>query len=239
MARLLVPRSFAVGRLVAVAALLLAAAVVPAGVLVSQPRDDVPFLGLDAGWHDLMLSLRAPFWDVVNFVLNVVGFLGALILQTLLAIVLMLRRRPGSAAFCLLAAFLGLMVTQLVKFVVDRSRPADAVVLTDTGSYPSGHVSATTVLLVVLALLIGRLWAWLISLLGIACMMISRTYLAAHWLMDVVGAVCLSTAVVLLLWAGFQKSCVQENVDAERILIWRARASRRRQAAERAESAPQ
>lgn len=238
MARLLAPRSFAVGGLVTVGTILLAVAIIPAGMLIAQPHD-VPFLELDTGWHDFMASLRAPWWDGVNWVLNALGFLGALLLQALLAAILFLRRRPGTAAFCILAGFVGLLVTQLAKALIDRSRPADAVVLSDSGSYPSGHVSATTVLLVVLALLIGRLWAWIISLLGILSMMLSRTYLAAHWLMDVVGAACFSIGLVLLLWIAFQRACVQENVDAERILTWRARAARRRRAEGRAESAPQ
>lgn len=237
MARLLVPRSFAVSRIVLLGAILLAAATTAGGILIAQPLDG-PFLALDTGWHDFVTTLRAPLWDGVNAVLNVAGYLGMLILQFLLATTLLIRKRPASAAFCAVAGGVALLATQAAKYVVDRPRPADAVVLTDTGSYPSGHVSATTCFLVVVALLIGRIWTWLVASLGMLSMMFSRTYLSAHWLTDVFGAVCLSAAVVLLIWIGFQNTCVQENTDAPRLLTWRARASRRRRAATRAESAP-
>lgn len=237
MVRLLVPRSFAVGRIVILGTVLLTAATIPAGMLIAQPLD-APFIALDSGWHDFVSTWRAPFWDGVNAVLNVAGYLGILFLQSALAIVLLIRRRPASAAFCTIAGVVALLVTQAAKYVVDRPRPADAVVVTDTGSYPSGHVSATTCFLVVVAVLIGRLWTWLIASFGMLSMMFSRTYLAAHWLTDVFGAACLATAVVLLVWIGFQNTCVQENKDAPRMLTWRARVSRRRRAATRAESAP-
>ena len=108
--------------------------------------------------------------------------------------------------------------------------PDNTVVLTDTGSFPSGHVASTAAFLVVAALLVGRVWAGVLAGFGVLTMMVSRTYLSAHWLADTVGSVCLAVPVTLLLWLVFQDICIQENGDARRLLSWRARASRRRRA---------
>jgi len=146
-------------------------------------------------------------------------------------VALLLRRRPQTALFAAAAGIAVLAFTQVLKAGILRDRPDNTVVLTDTGSFPSGHVASTAAFLVVVALLVGRVWGWVLAGFGVLAMMVSRTYLSAHWLVDTVGSVCLAVPVVLLLWLLFQNICIQENRDARRLLTWRARASRRRRAA--------
>jgi undecaprenyl-diphosphatase len=195
-----------------------------------------PFQGLDEGWARWIASLRNPFWDGINAVLNVAGYRGALVVHGLLVVALLLRKRPQTAMFAAAAGVAVLAFTQIVKAGILRERPENTIVLTDTGSFPSGHVASTTALLVVVAILVGRTWVWVLTGFGVLAMMVSRTYLSAHWLVDTVGSVCLAVPVVLLLWLAFQNICIQENADARRLLTWRARASRRRRAAAHPES---
>ena len=227
MVRVLLPRRLDQGRTVVIATVLLAVAVVLAGMLLAEDRTP-PFQGLDDAWYGFMATLHTPFWNTVNPVLNWTGYTGMLIFHVLLALALLIRRRPRLAGFSAVAGLTVMLLTQLLKWVLHRPRPINANVATDTYSYPSGHVSATTAFVLVVALLIGRGWAWLLAIGGMLAMMISRGYLAAHWLTDVVGGACLASAVVLLLWLASQNICIQENADARRALTWKSRVARRK-----------
>ncbi|WP_426997566.1 phosphatase PAP2 family protein [Pseudarthrobacter sp. N5] len=182
------------------------------------------------------MTTRSQFWDAVNGILNVAGYPGILVLHVVIAAALLLRRRPHAAVFTAAAGAVVVMSTQILKAGILRPRPENTVVLTDTGSYPSGHVATTAAFLLVVAILVGRVWTWLLAVLGSIAMMVSRTYLQAHWLTDTVGGLCLAAALVLLLWLAYQNICIQENSDARRLLTWKTRASRRRRAAAPKES---
>ena len=235
MTRVLDPQRLSTGRVLAASTALLTLGVVLGGLLAADVRLP-PFQGLDEGWARWIASLRNPFWDGINAVLNVAGYRGALVVHGLLVVALLLRKRPQTAMFAAAAGVAVLAFTQIVKAGILRERPENTIVLTDTGSFPSGHVASTTALLVVVAILVGRTWVWVLTGFGVLAMMVSRTYLSAHWLVDTVGSVCLAVPVVLLLWLAFQNICIQENADARRLLTWRARASRRRRAAAPPES---
>ena len=235
MTRVLDPQRLSTGRVLAVSTALLTLGVVLGGLLVADVRLP-PFQGMDERWARWITSLGNPFWDGINVVLNVAGYRGVLVLHGLLVVALLLRRRPQTALYAAAAGIAVLAFTQILKAGLLRDRPDNTVVLTDTGSFPSGHVASTAAFLVVVALLVGRVWVWVLAGFGVLAMMVSRTYLSAHWLVDTVGSVCLAVPVVLLLWLLFQNICIQENADARRMLTWRARASRRQRAAAHPES---
>lgn len=229
MASILHPRRRTTWQIVTPAALLLCGFIIP-GLLIVAGKGEPAFNGVDTMWQAYVFGLHTPFWDQVNTVLNAVGYVGMLVLQSVLAVALYLWQRPKTALFVVLTGLSSLAVTQFAKFAVGRRRPEDAKVLSDTGSYPSGHVSATTTFLVVLVVLMDRYWIKALAAAGILAMMISRTYLSAHWLSDVLGGACLAAGVVLLLWWPFRDTCIAENERAAGGAIWRARASQRRQA---------
>ncbi|MDI3212876.1 phosphatase PAP2 family protein [Arthrobacter sp. AL12] len=231
MTRVLDPQRLPPGSVLAASTALLTLGAVLGGLLLADVRTP-PFQALDEGWGRWIASLRSPFWDGLNVVLNLAGYRGALVVHGLLVAALLLRRRTTMALFAAAAGLAVLGCTQILKAGIFRERPDNTVVLTDTGSFPSGHVASTAAFLVVMALLVGRAWAAVLAGLGVLTMMVSRTYLSAHWLVDTVGSVCLAVPVVLLLWLVFQDICIQENTDARRLLSWRARASRRRRAEE-------
>ena len=84
-----------------------------------------------------------------------------------------------------------------------RQRKADTPTeMEDSYGFPSGHVAATTTVVVGLGVLIG--WsrrAWAIGVVWIAAMAFSRMYLGRHFAGDVLGGVALGVATV---WLGFQ-----------------------------------
>jgi len=85
-----------------------------------------------------------------------------------------------------------------LKSVVDRPRPGAPMTRTTMASYPSGHAlaAATTAPGIVIALVPPgrarrRLLAVAVPLAGVTAL--SRTFLNAHWLSDVVGGFALGT----------------------------------------------
>ncbi|MCT9869594.1 phosphatase PAP2 family protein [Paenarthrobacter aurescens] len=230
MIRVLLPRQRPDWQLVTPGVLLLCAFAVPGAMLVAG-QGEPAFNGVDTAWQAYSFTLHSPFWDSVNSLLNWAGYVGMLVFHVVLAIALLVWRRPMAAVFAAASGVSVLALTQLTKAVVGRDRPEGAKVLTDTGSYPSGHVSATTAFLMVLAFLIGRWWMGFLAVIGVIAMMISRTYLSAHWLSDVLGGACLAAGVVLLMWCHFRDICIKENAEADGRTIWAAKASQRRQGA--------
>lgn len=83
-----------------------------------------------------------------------------------------------------------------------RAREADTPTeMEDSYGFPSGHVSATTTVVVGLGLLMR--WSrrtWAIGVLWVAAMAVSRMYLGRHFPGDVIGGVALGLATV---WLGF------------------------------------
>lgn len=186
-----------------------ALAVLLAGALTVRLSHNVPFFqGLDNSWYQLMLASRTPGLTLANRVLDFLGNGGMVIYSVLLFVVLLFRHRR--LAFFTAGANLGALgLTHLIKFLVARPRPLDRLVSVDSGSYPSGHVSATVAAMVATAIVLGKLWMWIsAAILGVA-MMYSRTYLGAHWLSDTVAGTILGVGFTLLLWAAVQDKCLQ------------------------------
>jgi membrane protein DedA with SNARE-associated domain/membrane-associated phospholipid phosphatase len=135
--------------------------------------------------------------------------LGSLPVTGALALVtagwLALRRRPLEAAVLPLALALTWLVVHLAKDAYGRPRPAEPYVTTLGLSYPSGH-SAYAVSLVACAVALTRAgvgWAVRFALVGVALaaaafVALSRVYLRAHYLTDVLGGLAVGTAAFAL-----------------------------------------
>jgi len=188
-----------------------ALAVLLAGaVLVWSTHSVPPFQALDAGWNQVMLASRTPWLTSANRVLDFVGNAGMVIYAAALFLAL-LRRHWRLAVFTAAANLAALAATHLLKFLVGRPRPLDRLVHVDSGSYPSGHVSATVAAMVCTAIVIGRLWMWLSGAILSVAMMYSRTYLGAHWISDTVAGALLGAGLALLLWAAVRDKCLERH----------------------------
>jgi membrane-associated phospholipid phosphatase len=62
-------------------------------------------------------------------------------------------------------------------------------------------VANAATMAVALAILMQRTWVWAAGVVYVVAMMLSRTYLGAHWLSDTVGGLLVGAAVAVLLWA--------------------------------------
>ena len=164
-------------------------------------RGNLPFED-EAEWMEEIVEHRSPFWEVPALLMN---FLGggwfAFALPLAIVVVLCLLRRFWSALFLAGASVASALAVQLLKGVFGRPRPEDMLVVADIGSFPSGHSANAATLAVCLGLILWRAWVWVAGVCYVLLMMLSRTYLGAHWISDTVGGLLLGAAVALILWA--------------------------------------
>jgi len=88
------------------------------------------------------------------------------------------------------------------KALLDRPRPPGGLIATSGASFPSGHAvaAAVTAVGVVIALLPAghTRWVWeRRAALYVSLMAVSRVYLRAHWLSDVVAGAMLGSGIAL------------------------------------------
>lgn len=170
------------------------------GVIIAI-RGNVPFEG-DTEWMEEILEHRNPLWEVPSLLMD---FLGggwfAFALPAAIVVVLCVRRRFWSALFLGVASVLSALLVQLLKGLIGRPRPEDMLVTADFGSFPSGHSANAATLVVCLGIILRRVWVWAAGAAYVILMMLSRTYLGAHWVSDTVGGLLLGVAVALIVWA--------------------------------------
>ena len=137
-----------------------------------------------------------------------------LVIVGLPVLFLLARARKPVAAWLFAATVPGHLLNVLIKSVINRPRPGDldlVLVLLPAGgsSFPSGHAQAATMYFGFLAVLIGihvrserlRHGGIGVCVLIGAAICVSRVYLGAHFVSDVVGGVAVG---LLFLWAWVQ-----------------------------------
>jgi membrane-associated phospholipid phosphatase len=185
------------------------ALLVVAGVLtflVARDPGRPAIQGIDDRWQDWMIDGRSPALTRVGRVLSVVG--GPLVMLPLRVVVV--GALAWTRRWLQLTAFAAAVVTSELcigplKAALDRPRPLDSLVTSDSAAFPSGHAIAASVtaigLVVVFAPAFNRRAHWTAIAVGFATLMaMSRTYLGAHWASDVVAGVCIGAGLAIA-WA--------------------------------------
>ena len=201
-----VPRSVMTsGRVPAdVAAGLGGVAVGAAVTALVHARRTRPFVQrVDDGWYHLVQRSHAAPREAASRTLDVAfGTTVDWTIRIAVTAQLVANRRWAALAGWAVTVALGEVSVGPLKSVVDRPRPGAPMTRTTMASYPSGHAlaAATTAPGIVIALVpAGRtrrqLLAVAIPLAGLTAL--SRTFLNAHWLSDVVGGFALGTGYAL------------------------------------------
>jgi membrane-associated phospholipid phosphatase len=159
---------------------------------------------LDDAWLRLTISGRALPLTVIANVFNLLGLVYVTLpVRIAIAGFLALRRRWWRLAAFVAAIVLSEILLGLLKEIYGRARPPDSLVATSGTSFPSGHAVAASVTAVaaVIALVPAGRWRawWAMAAVAFSILMgLSRAYLGAHWLSDVVAGILLGTSCALL-----------------------------------------
>ena len=177
-----------------------------------------PLVVVDQSVYLFFQSMRIHWWD--NFFVAVTelgdSFMNVGLAATLF-IVLLARRCYRAAKFWALTALGGLLVVQLLKWVIHLPRPIDIYHGASAYSFPSGHATMSVILFGFLAILMARglagVWRWGL-LTGVFVISgtigISRLYLGAHWLSDVLGGLLFGASWVAIFGIAYLKGPAEE-----------------------------
>lgn len=176
-------------------------AIVIAAALGFRATGGAPTL-VDSWWHDLLESNRSTVIEAIARALNVAG--GTLVMTLVtgaLVLALLIARRWHAAIIVGVTVPLASGAESLIKLVVARPRPPDALLDLTTTSFPSGHATTAAALAValLLAFAITRAWGWALAAVWILAMAFSRTYLLVHWVTDVAAGALLGASIAVLV----------------------------------------
>ncbi|WP_227497005.1 phosphatase PAP2 family protein [Planctomonas psychrotolerans] len=185
---------------------LIAVALVILGGLLIAVRDFemVPF-EIDEEWMEELVERRDPFGQATAELFDRLGggVIGVFVVPLAIIAVLLIVKRKWAALYFTVATILSAGLVQLIKNTVDRPRPEEILIAADFGSFPSGHTANAATMAVTLALILRRYWIWIVGALYVFAMLVSRTYLGAHWLTDTLGGMLLGAGIAFIVWAPF------------------------------------
>lgn len=158
---------------------------------------------LDSAFAAAVSHLRRPWLDETMMALS--GFGDALPrwCVTILVSAYLAMTSRYRWAFALVAAMgASALLAPALKLAFHTPRPSPLYAGVDAFSFPSGHAASAAVLYIILGVVAaeGLSRCWRLSVLGLAVTVValiglSRVYLGAHWLSDVLAGVALGSAI--------------------------------------------
>ena len=183
------------------------------GIVVSVRSGDLAF-EFDEEWAEDVLEFRGPVGDVFSYFMDGLGggIVGVFVVPIAVALILLIARRPWAALYFVAASAVSAGAVQLLKNLFGRARPEDIIVLSDFGSFPSGHVANAATIAVTIGIIAPYTWVWVLGAAYTLLMAASRTYLGAHWISDTIGGILVGVAGALLMWAAFAAPLERERL---------------------------
>jgi membrane-associated phospholipid phosphatase len=192
------------------------------GTAIALDADPVD---IDVWWNGLV-DVFAPLMRPLAFILDAAGggWVATYVIPLAAALLLVLVRRPWSAGFFLAASLVSALIVQLLKGIYGRVRPDEILVISDHGSYPSGHTANAATIAVILIVIFPRAWVAVLGLGWIFLMALSRTQVHAHWFSDTVGGTLVGAGAALVVAGVFVVPLLRERERALGRSAARARA---------------
>jgi membrane-associated phospholipid phosphatase len=130
------------------------------------------------------------------------------------AIVLIVRKSWYRPLALMLAVGGGSLLNILLKHFFHRQRPVleNPLLTLSSFGFPSGHTMGSTLFYGMLAIFVAqsvRTWRWrafnfYVAALAVVLIGLSRIYLGAHYLTDVLGAIAMGLAWLAFCWTGVE-----------------------------------
>lgn len=171
--------------------------------------------GPDQAVLDWMVEHRTDFWDSAMKAVTTLGNTAVLTaIAALVAVVLAGRRQWRPALLVSVGSLVGSIIMFGLKEIIERPRPPlpERMVELTTYSFPSGHAMTSTVVYGFIAVsaywcsywVRAHRWVLVAAPVLVVAIGISRVYLGAHWMTDVLagwtfGAVYVALAAYLVL----------------------------------------
>lgn len=173
---------------------------------------------VDNDWMEEILEARGPIPEAIARVFDFIGggWFAIWLVPVAVAGGFLLARRPWAALVFVLTSALSAGAVQLLKVLFGRARPADILIVIDSGSYPSGHAANAATVAVLAVVLLSRWWVAVAGSAYVVLMALSRTYLGAHWITDTIGGALLGAAFAIGAWAIAGPALRRERENARR-----------------------
>jgi len=180
-------------------------------------RGPEPFI-VDDAWNMLLVGWRIDALTAFSQAMNWLGggIVGVFIIPIGGAIALVIARRYIGAAYFVAASLVSAGAVQVLKHLFGRARPEEIIVISDYGSFPSGHAANAATVAAVAVVLFPRLWVAIVGAVWAVLMAFSRTYLHAHWLSDTVGGAMVGVGTALVVAAAMAVPLRSEQTHRQR-----------------------
>lgn len=154
-----------------------------------------PNFNFNGGFFNDMMSFFSTLGDAKTIV----------VITLLLAVVLFLKKYHLLSLWVLAVVSTGGILGVILKNIIERTRPSGHLPVDDGFSYPSGHSTASSLLILILILVfIPKIKSVFLKNSALVVVSIiwflilySRLYFGAHYLSDLLGGVFMSTFYVL------------------------------------------
>jgi undecaprenyl-diphosphatase len=152
-------------------------------------------------------QISSPTLD--SFALSITKFgnsTATIFIFVILAIFLYFSRKKYQLYALTIAVVSGTILAEIIKFIVQRVRPVSHLLLETDFSFPSGHATMSTILLLSSFILIApnienrylRIIFLIIVSIIFPLIALSRIYLSVHWASDVLASLILGSVCFLL-----------------------------------------
>lgn len=161
---------------------------------------------IDIATNKFMETIQTPaLTKFFTFITHIGDTKVLLPLSLILVLFLLYQNRKKDAIFTSLTLITAVSISESLKFLIQRARPIDALILETDPSFPSGHTLMSTLFFLLLIFLYkdeikSKINKKMMITLGIILPILigfSRLYLNVHWLTDVLAGLILGIIFAL------------------------------------------
>lgn len=160
-------------------------------------------VAIDSYAYDIIIKLRSPFCDNLFKIVSFLFSTYAIIIYCIIFLMILKNRKYSYYIIYMMLS--EALINNVIKIIFRRPRPSNlALVIENTYSFPSGHTMAACIISYLIGNYISKKYStkkYLITSLEIIIILlvgISRVYLGVHYFTDIIGAILISIAIILL-----------------------------------------